>query len=511
MSQQTHELTAPPRDPTEVLIEEVRHQTRRRRWRNLALALLALVAGATIYLVTSGGNRAPTPSDARSTPVTPSAVASAIKRTLSVQSVEVLMSYEAEPGIYQAPNLYSFWERGGKATVVASFIAGKTEYRTNQGIARSPGVTNHVYLLRAETASPSKEKNGLSPAQQAAFGPLIDYLGVATEFVRTGPNTYSFHLDLTSGGGNQRVRLTGGDVTLARGYVTNVRIDSLTTINRTLDGKTPTGTFPGSFAVSYERIDDNPRLVAPRPHVSMCLPAGSLIPAEQLETAARDETGQRFLLSLGTAPDHRNGLANIGQDRVVTTPGGYVIQLLGYPGVGKYTIALELTEELGIQGETARLVDNHRTTNLITELLAEPYVHGMLDVEARARINEIRSVVARTIAEQSPREWTFVFTNFPLKNDPLHTAIFHNRELAERRGTPFLPIVLTCDVDELLRRVQSPGREARQKLRDPRIAAEFIDRGLLVPDWPELQEVDVTSLTPKEAAQEILRLRSSAD
>jgi len=199
------------------------------------------------------------------------------------------------------------------------------------------------------------------------------------------------------------------------------------------------------------------------------------------------------------------------QDSVVTTRPGWVIQLLGFPGVGKYTIALELIRQLDAQGETARLVDNHLTANLITGLVAEPYVKGMLDREVRERISAVRSVVERAIEELSPREWTFVFTNFPLKDDPFQVAIFNNRTLAERRDASFLPVVLTCEVGELLRRLQSPGRDVRQKLRDPEVAGELIKRGLLVPDWPEMQEVDVTRLSAEEAAREILRLRFKLD
>ena len=120
-------------------------------------------------------------------------------------------------------------------------------------------------------------------------------------------------------------------------------------------------------------------------------------------------------------------------------------------------------------------------------------------------------MVARTIEEVSPREWTFVFTNFPLKGDPLQSAIFNNRMIAERRDVSFLPVVLTCGLDELLRSVQSPRRVARQKLQDPGVARDLIERGLLVPDWPELQELDVTGLSPEEAACEILQLRIDRD
>lgn len=125
MSQQIDEIAESSRAPIEVLIEEVRQQTRRRRRRNVALALLALVLGATVYLVTSRSNGAPSASNTRPTSAMPAAVASAIKKTLSVRSVEVLVSYEPDPGIYQAPNLYSTWEHGGKATIVPVFITVK--------------------------------------------------------------------------------------------------------------------------------------------------------------------------------------------------------------------------------------------------------------------------------------------------------------------------------------------------------------------------------------------------
>ena len=149
---------------------------------------------------------------------------------------------------------------------------------------------------------------------------------------------------------------------------------------------------------------------------------------------------------------------------VMTEHKGLVIQLLGYPGVGKYTIAQEVVAQLAARGEVARLIDNHLTANLITELLAEPYVDGVLIAAAWERIARVRSVLENTLEEVSPREWTFVFTNFPMNGDP-HDAIFRNRELARRRDSAFLPILLSCEFDELMRRVESPTRAGKHKLR----------------------------------------------
>jgi hypothetical protein len=272
MSQQTYDLTAPPRDPTEVLIEEVRQQTRRRRRRNLALVIFVVATGLSIYVGTSGDSSAPPAGPgARTTSASPPAVTSAIKKTLSVQSIEVFTSYEPGPGIYQAPDLYAFPIHAGKTTIAATFISADTEYRTN---AVS---TDHVRLLRVETSSPLQEKSGLSPAQQSAFGPLVYFEPLGTEFDRTAAGTYTFHLALTTGGRDEKVRYTGGEITLARGYVASVRIDTVTTVKAAAAGTTGSRSFSGTTVVDYKRIDDNPRLLAPRPNTAMCLPPGSLI------------------------------------------------------------------------------------------------------------------------------------------------------------------------------------------------------------------------------------------
>ena len=189
---------------------------------------------------------------------------------------------------------------------------------------------------------------------------------------------------------------------------------------------------------------------------------------------------------------------------------GLIIQLIGYPGVGKYTIAQEIVAQLVARGEVARLIDNHLTANLITDLVADPYVDGVLIDAARERIAQVRSILERTLEEVSPPDWTFVFTNFPMIGYP-HEAIFRNRELAHRRGSTFLPILLSCQFDELMRRVESPLRTGKHKLRDPRTASQLYDRGVFVPDLPELRTIDVTHLAAGEAARAILELRGDPE
>jgi hypothetical protein len=183
-----------------------------------------------------------------------------------------------------------------------------------------------------------------------------------------------------------------------------------------------------------------------------------------------------------------------------------VFQLLGFPGVGKLTIGRELVALLASSGEPARLIDNHLTQNLIVDLVDDAFAAGVRDPRLTDPIEQIRSAVRQTIEELSPRSWSFIFTNFPSNQSPSST-IFENRALAYRRGSTFLPVLLECRSEELVRRIQDPERAHRSKLRNPETLVELMASGLTIPDWTDLVRLDVSDLTPAQAAQQILAFR----
>jgi adenylylsulfate kinase-like enzyme len=189
-------------------------------------------------------------------------------------------------------------------------------------------------------------------------------------------------------------------------------------------------------------------------------------------------------------------------------PGPAVIQLLGYPGSGKYTVGREIVLLLGEQGHEARLLDNHATANLIIDLVP-PMPDRYSSLEMLERIGDIRRIVLTSIERLSPPEWTFVFTNFlPTGVTPAH--LDRHRALAEARRTPFIPVLLACDHDELLRRVSRPERAGRRKLVDEIVAREVIERGMTMPDWNDITTIDVTHREPHETAALIIDLMPPA-
>jgi len=180
-----------------------------------------------------------------------------------------------------------------------------------------------------------------------------------------------------------------------------------------------------------------------------------------------------------------------------------VVQLLGYPGTGKYTVAKELVRLMEEAGRPARLLDNHASANLVLSLVPRP-TRGIPD-DVMARIDQVRDTVFDTLVELTPREWCIVFTNAPpIPERPWN--IDRNREVAARRGAVFLPVVLECAPDEVLRRVVAPERAARHKLVDPARAEAVLRDCEAHPPWDDLHHLDITELSPTDAARQILRL-----
>jgi predicted kinase len=183
-------------------------------------------------------------------------------------------------------------------------------------------------------------------------------------------------------------------------------------------------------------------------------------------------------------------------------PGSHpsLIYLLGYPGVGKYTIAMEIARRSG-----AVVIDNQVINHPILVLLRWDAVSdlppGTLD-----RAAPIREAVLSALEEIAPSDLSYVLTNV-LDDSPEDRALYERvKQVAERRGAAFLPVLLRCERDEQLRRISAQDRIDRLKIADPGKVADYVRTNPpFVPDDPQLLELDTTHLAPADAAAEIVR------
>lgn len=177
-----------------------------------------------------------------------------------------------------------------------------------------------------------------------------------------------------------------------------------------------------------------------------------------------------------------------------------IIYLIGYTGTGKYTIAKEIAANTG-----AVVVDNHLINNPVFSVVGADGIK-LLPTGVWQKIEGIRRIVFETIAELAQPEASFILTNELYEEKSGDRRLYENvATLAAQRKTLFVPVILHCEPEELYRRVASPQRAERFKLRNVEYARENIRTyKLLHIEHPDYLELDVTHLSPMQAAQAII-------
>lgn len=180
-----------------------------------------------------------------------------------------------------------------------------------------------------------------------------------------------------------------------------------------------------------------------------------------------------------------------------------LIHLVGPPAAGKRTVGVAVVEEAARRGHHAVLVDNHLTARPIFTVVGTDGVRT-LPKEVWPHVHDVRRAVLAAIEELSPPDWSFVFTNYLLEGEPTSIeCVARMSALAEARTSAYLPVLLACDLDELLRRVPNADRHVHQKWIDPDgVRADLERRRPLVPAGSIT--VDTTNRPPAESAAIIL-------
>ena len=180
-----------------------------------------------------------------------------------------------------------------------------------------------------------------------------------------------------------------------------------------------------------------------------------------------------------------------------------VVYLIGYPGVGKLTIARALCRLTG-----ARLVDNHIANNPIFSIIGADG-NTRIPEAAWDRVKALRDILFDTILHVAPRTLSYVLTNVLHDDDGDRNLFEQVRRLAEQRASLFVPVVLHCEKREHLRRVAAPGRADHYKDTNPSGLEKLMAEHPLLPVvHPHLLVLDTTALSPQEAA---ISIRSHVD
>lgn len=177
-----------------------------------------------------------------------------------------------------------------------------------------------------------------------------------------------------------------------------------------------------------------------------------------------------------------------------------IVYLIGYGGTGKYTIAREISALTG-----AVIVDNHLINNPVFSVLS-PDGKKLLPAAIWPKIESIRRVVLDTVAELAPPDASFIFTNELYEGKPMDRRWYEDIALlATRRQAKLVPVILRCEPEELYRRLTSPERALRFKDTSiDRTRENIRTYQLLHVDHPNCLDLEITTLSPIQAAQAIL-------
>ena len=164
--------------------------------------------------------------------------------------------------------------------------------------------------------------------------------------------------------------------------------------------------------------------------------------------------------------------------------------MLGYPGMGKRTVGQRVAELLdGV------LVDNQLINRPLLELFRWDGKES-IPMEIWRRAVPIREAVLGTIEDLAPKTNSYVFTNVLTDNSESANHYQQVRSLAERRGSLFLAVMLSCDIDVQVSRIDNPDRIALRKGSDPEGYRQHrLSTTLLQPPDSEALHLD-TTMTP---------------
>ncbi|HEU5484356.1 MAG TPA: hypothetical protein VFU98_05570 [Microlunatus sp.] len=192
-------------------------------------------------------------------------------------------------------------------------------------------------------------------------------------------------------------------------------------------------------------------------------------------------------------PSSRSGAARSGRPFETC-----IVFMLGYPGMGKRTVGGHLARLLdGV------LVDNALINRPLLELFRWDGI-APLPPQIWDRASLIRDAVLGTIEDLAPLENSYVFTNV-IEDGPTAAQEYdHIRSLAHRRGSLFASVMLTCDIDVQVRRIDNPDRVALRKGSDPEgYRGHRLNTTLYLPPPAEVIHLDTTG-TPPDANAELI-------
>ncbi|MEK7723883.1 MAG: AAA family ATPase [Acidobacteriota bacterium] len=168
-----------------------------------------------------------------------------------------------------------------------------------------------------------------------------------------------------------------------------------------------------------------------------------------------------------------------------------LIFLYGLPGVGKLTVARELSNLTDF-----KLFHNHLTVDLVATLF---------DFGSESFINLREKIWLETFSEAIKANFTGLIFTFAPENTVPNDFPDKVKNLLEENGGKVTFVELKCELEELEQRLTNSSRDKFGKLNSLELFRQLNSQGVF--DTPKITadfSVDTTNLSPTETAKKIL-------
>ncbi len=177
--------------------------------------------------------------------------------------------------------------------------------------------------------------------------------------------------------------------------------------------------------------------------------------------------------------------------------GKTLIYLIGFPGSGKSTTAKELCKIID-----AVIVSNNLFNNIIFDIVK--LQNAEVPDDLWEKIFAVRENILAILEKYYVKSKHYIFTNELIEGDPYDQKIYNSViNLSKKMGVKIFPVVLHCNNEELVKRVQSEERYQENKITDSDFAMKRIEgKRLFIPEGT--LEIGNSNLSAKEAAKKII-------
>ncbi|THF89053.1 hypothetical protein E7T09_05295 [Deinococcus sp. KSM4-11] len=146
----------------------------------------------------------------------------------------------------------------------------------------------------------------------------------------------------------------------------------------------------------------------------------------------------------------------------------------------------------------AALLDNHLWNDPIFRAYGADGI-SPLPAQVFELAEAVRQLSLKALI-MAPRGHSHVLTNYLSDSPGAAGAVEQLRGIAADRGAVFVPVWLSCPVDQLAQRVVRPERQERLKLRDPVQLRDLLIRRGNLSAPPDAIRIDTSQVEPSDAA-----------